>query len=654
MSAELNTGPAAETRYAVWAPAAQRVELVLTGQRPGAVHDAEHRWEIVASMGMESAGRGWWVPETPVKGLLTGVGADHGYGYRVDGEGPFPDPRSRCQPDTVHGPSRLFDPAGHDWQDGDWAGRDLRGAVIYELHVGTFTPEGTFAAAAGRLDHLVRLGITHVELLPVNSFGGGHNWGYDGVGWYAVDASYGGPRAYERFVDDCHAAGLAVIQDVVYNHLGPSGNYLPQFGPYLTEQSTGWGSGLNLDGPDSDGVRRFILDNARMWFEEYHVDGLRLDAVHALQDSRAVHVLEELAAETDALSAAWGRPLVLVAESDLNDPRLITARAESGKDGTGGYGLTGQWSDDFHHAVHVALTGQTDGYYADFEPLSAVAKVLNAGFFHDGSYSSFRRRHHGRPLGDQIPAEALVVFTQNHDQIGNRATGDRLAASLDEGQLAIGAALLLTGPYTPMLFMGEEWAASTPWQFFTAHREAELAQAVTEGRRREFSRMAWGEHVPDPQAADTLTASILRWDETGTGRHARLLQLHRTLIRIRAERPELTDPDRATTRATVDEDRRWVRMDRGLQAGGDGGGHGGRDTGGGAGAGVGNQAGREAGAGSTVLLAALGPEPMPVPEELRGYRLLVGHGPDGPLTQTPEPHQVPAHGVLVLARDGAA
>ncbi|MEV4902587.1 malto-oligosyltrehalose trehalohydrolase [Citricoccus sp. NPDC055426] len=634
--------------YTVWAPHATSVELVFTSGEPGGVHGAQDRWDVVASTGLSPAGGGWWEPARPVEDILPAADS-HGYGYRVDGQGPFPDPRSRWQPDTVHGPSRLIDPTAHDWQDAGWAGRELRGAVVYELHVGTFTDEGTLGAAAGRLDHLLSLGITHVQLLPVNSFGGAHNWGYDGVGWYAVDASYGGPRDYRRFVDDCHAAGLAVIQDVVYNHLGPSGNYLPRFGPYLTEQSTGWGSGLNLDGPDSDEVRRYILDNARMWFEEYHVDGLRLDAVHALQDSRAVHVLEELAAETDAFASSCGRPLVLVAESDLNDPRLITARADPGQDGAGGYGLSGQWSDDFHHAVHVALTGETDGYYADFEPLSALAKVLDSGFFHDGSYSSFRGRHHGRPLGDRIPAEALVVFTQNHDQVGNRATGDRLAASLDEGLLAIGAALLLAGPYTPMLFMGEEWAASTPWQFFTAHREADLAQAVTEGRRREFARMAWGEHVPDPQAAETLASSTLRWEEAGTGRHARLLQLHRTLIGIRAERPELTDPDRATTRAAVDEGRRWVRMDRGVRAGGDAGEMSGRDGRGGAGADVGPGPG--AGAGTVVLLAALGSEPMPVPEDLRDYRLLAGHGLEGPLTEPTRSREVPAHGFLLLARD---
>ncbi|HRO30528.1 MULTISPECIES: malto-oligosyltrehalose trehalohydrolase [Micrococcaceae] len=631
-----------DTRWSVWAPEAGTVELMVTDREPGAVHDSADRWAGAQAFPMEPAGDGWWVPGATAPG-----GTDVGYGYRVDGEGPFPDPRSRCQPDTVHGPSRLVDAEAYDWHDGDWTGRPLRGAVIYELHVGTFTPEGTLAAAVDRLGHLVSLGVTHVELLPVNSFGGRHNWGYDGVGWYAVDASYGGPEAYRRFVDACHAAGLAVLQDVVYNHLGPSGNYLPKFGPYLTEQSTGWGSGLNLDGPDSDEVRRYILDNVRMWAEEYHVDGFRLDAVHALHDTRAVHVLEEMAAEVDALSARLGRPLVLVAESDLNDPRMISPRAPGG---AGGHGLTGQWSDDFHHAVHVALTGETEGYYADFASLDALGKVLNEGFFHDGTYSSFRRRHHGRPLGEHTPAEALVVCTQNHDQVGNRATGDRLTASLDEGRLAIGAALLMAGPFTPMLFMGEEWAASTPWQFFTAHREPELAEAVTQGRRREFERMAWDhDAVPDPQAEQTFRDSTLRWEEAGTGRHARLLELYRRLAALRAELPELTDPDRATTHATVDAGRRHLRLDRGLRKGA-------ADVG--TGVGVSLQAGGH-GAGSVVLLAAFGEDPLPVPPELAGHRLLAGHGVDGPVPAGDQggpagedalPASVPAPGFLLLGR----
>ena len=384
----------------------------------------------------------------------------------------MPDPRSRRQPAGVHERSRTFDPTAFAWSDDRWTGRQLAGSVIYELHLGTFTPEGTLDAATARLDHLVELGVDLVELLPVNAFNGTHNWGYDGVLWSAVDETYGGPAAYQRFVDAAHAAGLGVIQDVVHNHLGPSGNYLPLFGPYVkTEGANTWGSLINLDGEESAEVRRFILDSVQMWFTDYHVDGLRLDAVHALSDESDTHLLEEMAIEVGALSAHLRRPLTLIAESDLNDASMVTPRE------AGGLGIDAQWSDDFHHAVHVALTGETSGYYADFEPLEALAKVCERGFFHDGTYSSFRRRDHGAPIDTaRLPTWRLVVANQNHDQVGNRATGDRLADHLDEDQLLCAAMLTLAGPFTPMLFQGEEWAASTPFQFFTSHPEPDLGQ----------------------------------------------------------------------------------------------------------------------------------------------------------------------------------
>ena len=351
--------------------------------------------------------------------------------------------------------------------------------MIYELHIGTFTPEGTLDSAIERLDHLLDLGVDFVEVMPVNAFNGTHNWGYDGVGWFAVHEGYGGPDAYKRFVDACHAEGLGVVQDVVHNHLGPSGNYLPLFGPYLKDGRNTWGDLVNLDGEGSAEVRRYILDNVRMWFEEFHVDALRLDAVHALSDTSEVHLLEEMAVETAAWSAHVRRPLTLIAESDLNDARLVTPRE------AGGYGLDAQWSDDFHHAVHVALSGETAGYYADFEPLEALAKVCERGFFHDGTFSSFRDRDHGVPIDtDTMPTWRLVVANQNHDQIGNRARGDRLAEHLDDDQLACAALLTLAGPFTPMLFMGEEWAASTPFQFFTSHPEPELGKATADGPDR--------------------------------------------------------------------------------------------------------------------------------------------------------------------------
>ena len=511
----------------VWAPRATRVRL----RRPG-VDDVE----------LAAAGDGWWRADVELA---------HGdvYGFVLgDGDQVRPDPRSRRQPRGVHDLSAWHDPAVFRWTDHAWTGRQLAGGLVYELHVGTFTPAGTLDAAAARLGHLVDLGVTHVELLPVNGFNGTHNWGYDGVAWYAVHEPYGGPEAYERFVDAAHAAGIAVIQDVVYNHLGPSGNYLPEFGPYLRDaHSNTWGSSVDLD---QRAVRDFIIENALMWMHDLHVDGLRLDAVHALHESpdSPLHILRELAERTDALSAHLGRPLTLIAESDLNDPVMILPRE------AGGHGLTAQWSDDWHHAVHVAVTGETDGYYADFAALDALPKVWTSGFFHDGTFSSFRDRPHGAPLPEDVPSWRLVTFAQDHDQIGNRAAGDRLSATLAPERLAVTAVLTLTAPGTPMLFMGEEWGASTPWQFFTSHPEPELAEATARGRAQEFARMGWDESlVPHPNDPETFARSKLDWTEAEQGEHARLLELYRRLVRLRREHPELTDPRRASAGATAAE-----------------------------------------------------------------------------------------------------
>ncbi|MDR7252703.1 maltooligosyltrehalose trehalohydrolase [Nocardioides sp. BE266] len=514
--------------YDVWAPRPERVRLTLAG-------------EVVE---MTRAADGWWAPAEPVP--TTDAAVD--YGYLLDDDpDPRPDPRSRRQPDGVHGLSR-HEPVTYEWGDASWTGRQLAGSVLYELHVGTFTPGGTLDSAIERLDHLVDLGVDLVELMPVNAFNGTHNWGYDGVGWYAVHEGYGGPDAYRRFVDACHSAGLGVVQDVVHNHLGPSGNYLPLFGPYLKEGRNTWGDLVNLDGEGSAEVRRYVLDNVRMWFEDFHVDALRLDAVHALSDTSEVHLLEQMAIETATLSAQLRRPLTLIAESDLNDTLLVKPRE------AGGYGLDAQWSDDFHHAVHVALSGETTGYYADFEPLDALAKVCERGFFHDGTFSSFRDRDHGQPVDTaRMPAWRLVVTDQNHDQIGNRARGDRLAEHLDDDQLACAALLLLTAPFTPMLFMGEEWAASTPFQFFTSHPEPDLGRATAEGRIAEFEKMGWDpDVVPDPQDPGTFERSKLDWDERTTGRHAVVLDCYRRLLRLRRDLEQLTDPDFAATSCTVE------------------------------------------------------------------------------------------------------
>ncbi|KJL47280.1 Malto-oligosyltrehalose trehalohydrolase [Microbacterium hydrocarbonoxydans] len=528
----------------VWAPRAHRVRVRLDPGGRAEDHELE-----------PSGADGWWRSD------ITLTDGDR-YGFVLDdGEQVRPDPRSRRQPDGVHSPSAAFDAATFIWSDEAWTGRQLAGGAIYELHVGTFTPEGTLDALSTRLDHLVDLGITHVELLPVNAFNGRWNWGYDGVLWFAVHEQYGGPSAYQRFVDAAHARGLAVIQDVVYNHLGPSGNYLPEFGPYLREgHSNSWGDEVNLD---EAAVREYIIDNALMWLRDFHVDGLRLDAVHALKDTQPVHILEELAERVDALSAQQNRPLSLIAESDLNDPTLILPRE------AGGYGLTAQWSDDWHHAMHVALTGETSGYYADFAAPEAVAKTTQHGFFHDGTYSSFRGRAHGHPLPTAVPTWRLVTYLQNHDQIGNRAAGDRLGASLSADRLAVAAVLGITAPGTPMLFMGEEWGASTPWQFFTSHPEPELAKATAEGRIAEFEKMGWDRSlVPDPQDPATFERSRLDWAELEQGEHARLLALHRELLALRRDRPELTDPDATKIEAALVHDdgpprARAFRIDRG-------------------------------------------------------------------------------------------
>jgi maltooligosyltrehalose trehalohydrolase len=527
------------TTMRVWAPLPTTVEVEVDGTRHEMVRDDA----------------GWWERDVP------GAGPGSDYAFVLDGGPPRPDPRSAWQPHGVHGPSRLVDHDAFAWNDGRWRGLPLAGSVLYELHVGTFTPEGTFDAAVERLDHLVELGVDAVELLPCNAFAGQRGWGYDGVAWFAVHDPYGGPEGLKRFVDACHTRGLGVVMDVVYNHLGPAGNYLPEFGPYLTEaHTTPWGPAVNLDQPGSDEVRRYIVDNALMWLRDYHVDGLRLDAVHALVDERATHLLEELAVEVEALGARLRKPLFLIAESDLNDARLVTSR------GASGLGLDGQWADDVHHAVHALLTGERSGYYGDFGSLPGLAKVLRGVFFHDGTWSSFRGRAHGRPVPPTVPGHRFVVYLQDHDQVGNRATGDRLSATLSDGLLKVGAALVLTSPYTPMLWMGEEYGARTPWQFFSDH-EGELGDAVRQGRRAEFASHGWdSDDVPDPQSPQTFADSTLDWSELEQDRAQSLLAWHRDLIGLRRTRPDLSDGRRDRVDVTYDEQARWVVVRRGAVA----------------------------------------------------------------------------------------
>jgi maltooligosyltrehalose trehalohydrolase len=480
----------------------------------------------------------WW----------TGTADLEDYGFSLDGGPTRPDPRSAWQPNGVHGLSRRYDHGAFAWTDQRWHGVPLAGAVLYELHVGTFTAEGTFDAAIGKLDHLVDLGITAVELMPCNAFDGLWGWGYDGAALFAVHEPYGGPDGLKRYVDAAHARGLGVVMDVVYNHLGPAGNYLAEFGPYFTdEHQTPWGSAVDLHRPE---VRRFFLDNALMWLGDYHLDGLRIDAIHALVDDSATHVLEEMAQEVAGLAAQVGKPLWLVAESDLNDPRVIDAH---------GLRMDGQWCDDVHHALHALLTGERSGYYVDFGSFETLAKALTGAYVHDGTWSTFRGRPHGRPVPPDVPGWRFVVYLQDHDQVGNRALGDRPA--LSPGLHRIGAALYLLSPFTPMVFMGEEYGAGTPWRFFSDH-SGELGHAVRDGRRREFAQHGWStEEIPDPQDRATFEASTLDWEIDED-----LLAFYRALIALRRSRTDLSDGRRDRVEVVWDEDARWFVMVRGKVA----------------------------------------------------------------------------------------
>jgi maltooligosyltrehalose trehalohydrolase len=529
----------------VWAPRAQRVRVRIAA--PGRVGTGE-----AVTTELDRGDGGWFTAE--VEGAQPG----DDYGFLLDdGDQLLSDPRSRRQPEGVHGPSRFY-ADDFVWNDHSWAGKDLPDSLFYELHVGTFTPNGTLLSAIDRLDHLVALGVTHVELLPLNDFNGQWNWGYDGVLWYAVHESYGGPDGLKQFVDACHGRGLAVALDVVYNHLGPSGNHLPAYGPYFKEGRNTWGDLINLDGESSGPVRQYILDNAAMWFAEFHIDALRLDAVHALHDESETHLLAEMSARVEALSKSLGRPLVLIAESDLNDPVMITSRPA-------GYGLDAQWDDDVHHALHALLTGERQAYYVDFGPLSVLAKVLTHAFFHDGTYSTFRGTDHGKPVDrENTPGYRFVVCLQNHDQVGNRAYGDRLSELTSPGNLKVGAVLLLTSPFTPMLWMGEEWGTTTRWPFFTSHPEPELAEATGKGRLAEFADHGWNtSEMIDPQDPEAFAAAKLNWAETTEASHASVLRLYTDLIRLRRELPDLRDPRLDRVDVEFDEAAGWITVRRG-------------------------------------------------------------------------------------------
>jgi maltooligosyltrehalose trehalohydrolase len=528
------------TQFRVWAPSAHTVDLHLDN----------------ASHSLRRNRDGWWSIE---HALPRGAA----YRYAIEGGDPAPDPRSASQPHGVHGPSQPVDHSEFQWtafggNAAGWQAPPLSSAVIYELHIGTFTPEGTFESAIAPLDHLVQLGITHVELMPVNQFPGRRGWGYDGVDLYAPHHAYGGPEGLKRLVNACHTKGLAVLLDVVYNHLGPVGNYLGRFGPYFSNRhSTPWGEAINMDGEGSREVRRFLCDNALMWLRDYRFDGLRIDAIHAIFDCSAVHFLEQLAGEVKELESHLGRRLVLIAESDLNDPRVVTPRE------AGGFGIDAQWSDDFHHALHTVLTGERFGYYQDFGSLGQLAKALRNAYVYDGGYSAFRGREHGRrPQG--LSGSRFLGYLQTHDQVGNRAKGERSSQLMSLGRLKVGAALVLCSPFVPMLFQGEEFAASSPFLYFTDHLDPEMGRAVSEGRRRDFAAFGWNpEDVPDPQAPATFEKSKLDWSELEREPHRSILEWHRELIALRRSIPELTSGRLDRADVNLNEGEQWLILRRG-------------------------------------------------------------------------------------------
>jgi maltooligosyltrehalose trehalohydrolase len=526
-------------RFEVWAPFAKRVAVEAGGR----------------AQSMSGPDRGdWWQLEVDA----AGPGTD--YGFLIDDDVKcYSDPRSQWQPNGVHGLSRVYDQSEFVWTDAKFQAPPLSSGILYEMHIGTFTSEGTFDAAASRLRYLVELGITHIELMPVNTFDGRHGWGYDGVALFSVHEPYGGPDGLKRFVNLAHNHGLAVLLDVVYNHFGPSGNYTGKFGPYIVDSHhTPWGGAVNLEDAGSYEVRRFFCDNALRWLRDFHIDGLRIDAVHAFVDRSAIHFLEQLSIEVETLQAATGRRLVLIAESDLNDPRIVTPRE------AGGLGIDAQWSDDFHHALFTVLVPtEGQGYYADFGSFRQLAKAIERIFVYDGTYSRYRNRIHGRPPTG-LSKHRFLGFIQNHDQVGNRAIGDRIShvAGLERAKIA--AALVLTSPFVPMLFQGEEWAASTPFQYFADHKDPELARAVSEGRKREFVGFGWDSAaIPDPENPATFSASKLKWEEVGTPGHAEILSWYRDLIHLRRTMPALNDGTPGVTRAIYDEEAKWLRIERG-------------------------------------------------------------------------------------------
>jgi maltooligosyltrehalose trehalohydrolase len=502
----------------------------------------------IAALGKED--RGYF------SGTVDGAREGDRYLYVLDDGTEKPDPASMFQPDGVHGSSQIVDQGKFSWSDGGWRGRALDEYIIYELHVGTFTGEGTFEAAITMLDNLLDLGITAVELMPVAQFPGERNWGYDVVYPFAPQNSYGGPVGLKKLVDACHCRGLAVILDVVYNHLGPEGNYLHGFGPYFTDRyRTPWGDAVNFDGPYSDEVRRFFIENALYWVNEYHVDALRLDAIHGIFDFSARHLLEELATAVHREAKKLGRKIYVIAESDLNDVRLINPLKK------GGYGLDALWNDDFHHTVHTLLIEEKYGYYMDFGGTGQFAKSFRERFVYSGEYSRYRRRRHGNSAKGR-KAEQFVVFAQNHDQVGNRMFGERLAALVSFESLKLAAAVVLLSPYVPLLFMGEEYGEDAPFLYFVSHSDPGLIEAVREGRKEEFKSFVSRGEPPDPSSVETFMRSKPDVRKRLSGNHAVLLRFYKKLIHMRKSIPALAVPEKDDFQVSAGEEEKLVLVER--------------------------------------------------------------------------------------------
>lgn len=543
--------PDGSTRFRVWAPRAKSLSVKIFGDDERTLAMGRSEGNVFEAIAND-----------------TSAGAD--YKYIIDDEKERPDPVSRWQPAGVHGPSRVVEPHGFEWTDADWKGVPLKDLIIYELHVGTFTPEGTFQAVIEKLPYLKSLGITAIELMPVAEFPGGRNWGYDGAHLYAPQSTYGGPLGLKSLVDACHREGLAIILDVVYNHLGPEGNYLSDYAPIFSKSyRTPWGDALNFDGEESDGVRRYFVENALYWLTEYHVDGLRLDAVHRIVDKSPRHILSEIADEFQRQAEALGRMAWTIAESDLNDVRIIKPHDE------GGYGLDAQWSDDFHHSLHAILTGTGRGYFADFGHMEDLARAIREGFVYDGRRSEFRKRRHGTPSAT-IPGERFTVFIQNHDQIANAYWGDRLGALCSPAQQRVAATLLCCAPNLPLFFMGQEWGETAPFLYFTSHTDETLAQNVREGRKKEYASFLEAEEIgassmdegfADPQAQATFERSKVVWSRVEASPHRELLSYYRDLLALRREHASLSNCDKSMTRVQYDESERWIAVERGDKSG---------------------------------------------------------------------------------------